>query len=122
MVEANPKMFLVGKSVYEGPAHVGEVQSDEDELLDAGEVTEGPVETVEEISEEEPTLILVDANMDGYVNRGELMDALDKIAEAYPDVDASYQGDDLRAVLEETLVKAIEAVKDFDPDQSIIKV
>ncbi len=117
MVEANPKMFLVGKPIYEGPTHEAEVQPDEDELLDAGEVAEKAPE-----DEEKPVVILVDANMDGYVNRGELMDALDKIAEAYPDVEASYTGTELRADLEEKLLKAIEAVKDLYPDQKIIKV
>lgn len=116
MVGANPKMFLVGKPIFEGSAHEAEIQPDEDELIDADEVAEKAEEEVP------PVLILVDTDMNGYSTRLEIMEALDKIAEAYPDVDASYQGNELRANLEEKLLKAIEAVKDLDPDQSIIKV
>ena len=122
MVESNPKMFLMGKPIYEGSTHEAEAQSDEDVLLEADEATDDPGEAVEETSEEGPTVILVDTNMNGYTSRAEIMDALDKIAVAYPDVDAGYMGKELRAELELKLATAILAVKDLDPDQSIIKV
>ena len=122
LVESNPKMFLVGKPVYAGSTHEAEAQSDEDVLLDPDEATGAPDEAVEETSDEGPTVILVDTNMNGYTSRAEIMDALDKIAVAYPDVDAGYMGKELRAELELKLATAILAVKDLDPDQSIIKV